>query len=215
MVPQVDRLVRALSRLPGLGRRSAERAALALLRRPEMLSDPLAAALEDARREIRCCPLCGGFTSKDRVPCALCSDPLRADDILCVVEEPADIVQIERSGGFRGRYHALMGKLSPSKRAGPPDLRLQALAERVAGGAVREVLLALSTDMEGDATAAYIQDMLKPSGVRLTRLAFGLPADSGVGYSDPLTLKRAIRGRTRLGEERENGNGIGNGNGHG
>ena len=115
--------------------------------------------------------------------------------MLCVVEEPADIISIERSGGFHGRYHALMGKLSPAKQTGPSDLRLRALAERVARGGVNEILLALSTDMEGDATAGYIGELLKPLGVRITRLAFGLPADSGVGYSDPLTLKRAISGR--------------------
>ena len=115
--------------------------------------------------------------------------------MLCVVEEPADIYSIERSGGFSGRYHALMGKLSPAKQAGPSDLRLQALSARVACGTVKEVLLALSTDMEGDVTAGFIGEMLKPYGVRVTRLAFGLPADSGVGYSDPLTLKRAISGR--------------------
>ncbi|HOE61350.1 MAG TPA: recombination mediator RecR [Kiritimatiellia bacterium] len=195
MVPPVDNLIRALSKLPGLGRRSAERAALALLRKPELLLDTLMRALHEARETVCCCSLCGGFTAKTCEPCALCTDPMRDDSLLCVVEEPADIVSIERSGGFRGRYHALMGKLSPSKRTGPSDLRLVALERRVSKGPVREVLLALSTDMEGDATAGYIGEMLKPSGVRITRLAFGLPADSGVGYSDPLTLKRAISGR--------------------
>jgi len=195
MVPQVDHLIRALAKLPGLGRRSAERAALALLRRPEVLLDTLAAALREARASVCCCSVCGGFTSKEQEPCALCTDATRDDAVLCVVEEPSDIYSIERSGGFSGRYHALMGKLSPAKQTGPSELRLQTLSERVARGAVREVLLALSTDMEGDATAGYIGEMLKPYGVRVTRLAFGLPADSGVGYSDPLTLKRAISGR--------------------
>ncbi len=196
MVPPVDNLIRALAKLPGLGRRSAERAALALIRKPETLLDDLTEALREARASVCCCPVCGGFTSKDRVPCALCSDAGRDDALLCVVEEPADIFSIERSGGFTGRYHALMGKLSPSRQTGPAELRLRPLAERVARGGVREVLLALSTDMEGDATAGYIGELLKPYGVRVTRLAFGLPADSGVGYSDPLTLKRAISGRT-------------------
>lgn len=195
MVPQVDHLIRALAKLPGLGRRSAERAALALLRRPEVLLDTLAAALHEARASVCCCSVCGGFTSKEQQPCALCTDATRDDAVLCVVEEPSDIYSIERSGGFAGRYHALMGKLSPAKQTGPSDLRLQALSQRVARGAVKEVLLALSTDMEGDATAGYIGEMLKANGVRVTRLAFGLPADSGVGYSDPLTLKRAISGR--------------------
>ncbi|MCL1921407.1 MAG: recombination mediator RecR [Kiritimatiellaeota bacterium] len=195
MVPAVDNLVRVLSKLPGLGTRSAERAALALVRRPEALLDPLVVALRDARDAVACCPVCGGFTSADTVPCRLCADTLRDASLLCVVEEPSDIVQIERSGGFNGRYHALMGKLSPSRQTGVSELRLQALVERLRDGQVREILLALSTDMEGDLTAGYICEMLKPLGLRVTRLAFGLPADSGVGYSDPLTLKRAIKGR--------------------
>ena len=195
MVPPIDNLIRALAKLPGLGRRSAERAALALIRKPELLLDTLAVALREARATVCCCPVCGGFTSKEQCPCKLCADEERDDGVLCVVEEPSDIFSIERSGGFHGRYHALMGKLSPAKQTGPSDLRLHALAERVARGGVKEVLLALSTDMEGDATAGYIGELLKPFRVRVTRLAFGLPADSGVGYSDPLTLKRAISGR--------------------
>ena len=195
MTPAVDNLIRVLSKLPGLGRRSAERAALALVRKPEALLDPLAAALQEAREMVACCPVCGGFTSKDALPCRLCTDALRDGTLLCVVEEPSDIVQIERSGGFNGRYHALMGKLSPARQTGVSELRLQALVERLRDGQVREILLAISTDMEGDLTAGYISEMLKPLGLRVTRLAFGLPADSGVGYSDPLTLKRAIKGR--------------------
>lgn len=195
MVAPVDNLIRSLSKLPGLGRRSAERAALALLRKPELLLDTLVAALQEARATVCCCSVCGGFTSKEHNPCKLCTSATRDDAVLCVVEEPADIFSIERSGGFNGRYHALMGKLSPSRQSGPSELRLGALAERVARGGFKEVLLALSTDMEGDTTAGYIGELLRPSGVRVTRLAFGLPADSGVGYSDPLTLKRAISGR--------------------
>jgi recombination protein RecR len=178
-----------------VGRRSAERAALALVRRPDALLDDLVQALQAARDAVRVCDLCGAFTAADANPCRLCTDAARDDGLLCVVEEPSDILALERSGGFRVRYHALMGKLSPARQTGPAELRLQALATRCAGGGVREVLLALSTDMEGDATAGYIAAMLRPGGVRVTRLAFGLPADSGVGYSDALTLKRAIGGR--------------------
>ena len=199
MVPPVDNLIRALAKLPGLGRRSAERAALALLRKPELLLDTLTAALQEARASVCCCTVCGGFTSREQNPCALCADTSRDGTVLCVVEEPSDIFAIERSGGYRGRYHALMGKLSPARQTGPADLRLRALAERVGRGGVTEVLLALSTDMEGDATAGFIGELLRPLGVRVTRLAFGLPADSGVGYSDPLTLKRAISGRIACG----------------
>lgn len=195
MVEPIDNLIRSLAKLPGFGKRSAERAALALVRKPEGLLDPLVGALREARASVCCCPVCGGFTSRDVCPCRICGDPARDDGVLCVVEEPSDIVAIERSGGFSGRYHALMGKLSPARLSGPSELRVAGLAERVSKGGVREVLLALSTDMEGDATASYIGELLKPFGVRVSRLAFGLPADSGVGYSDPLTLKRAISGR--------------------
>ena len=115
--------------------------------------------------------------------------------MLCVVEEPADVLSIEASGAFRGKYHALGGKLSPSRRCGPEKLRIQELCDRVSREGVAEVLLALSTDMDGDATAGYIAELLGGSGVKISRLAFGLPADSGIAYSDPLTLRRAISGR--------------------
>jgi len=195
MVPPVDNLIRILSKLPGLGRRSAERAALALIRKPDVLLAPLVEALDAARSTVCCCPVCGGFTTLDATPCQLCTDPSRDDGLLCVVEEPADIVAIERSGGFRGRYHALMGKLSPARMTGSSDLRIQQLVARIHENRTSEILLALSTDMEGDMTCGYICEILKSAPVRITRLAFGLPADSGVGYSDPLTLKRAIHGR--------------------
>ena len=195
MLPAVEALVRALARLPGFGSRSAERAALALLRRPEQLCDPLRAALDEARAQVRCCPACGAFLSLREV-CAFCSDPSRDDTLLCVVEEPADVYSIERSGGFRGRFHALMGRLTAERRADASDPRVGALLSRVKDGGVKEVLLALSTDMDGDAAAGYLTERLRIfPGVRISRLAFGLPADSGVRYSDPLTLRRAINGR--------------------
>jgi recombination protein RecR len=195
MLRPVDELEKCLSKLPGFGRRSAQRAALSLVREPARLLEPLVAALEKARREVKCCSLCGAFTTVGNDPCAFCSDPLRADDVICVVEDPSDIVSIEGSGAFRGRYHALGGKLSPVRRMGPGRLRLAELQDRVVREGVGEVLLALSTDMDGDATAGYIAELLKGSGAKVTRLAFGLPADSGIAYSDPLTLRRAIANR--------------------
>lgn len=195
MSQPLDDLVHALSRLPGLGKRSAERAALALARRPDDLLDGLVAALTAARATLRCCDACGGFTTVDANPCRLCSDPVRDDGLLCVVEEPGDILAMERSGVFNGRYHALLGKVSPARQTGPGALRLKQLADRVTAGGIREVVLATSTDMEGDATATMIRTLLQPTGVRVSRLAFGLPADSGIGYADPLTLKRALAGR--------------------
>ena len=195
MLRPIEELEKCLSRLPGLGRRSASRAALALVRDPVRLLQPLLAALRDAETGVRCCSRCGAFTTVDRDPCDTCTDATRDGTILCVVEEPADIVSIESSGAFRGRYHALGGKLSPARRCGPEKLRLAELQDRVVREGVTEVLLALSTDMDGDATAGYIAEILKGTGARVTRLAFGLPADSGIAYSDPLTLKRAIHGR--------------------
>lgn len=197
MLAPIDTLERALARLPGLGRRSAGRAALALLRDPERLLDPLVLALGDARANVCCCPRCGAFTVRGVEPCALCTDPTRDGARVCVVEEPADIVTVEGAGAFRGRYHVLGGKLSPARRMGPERLRLGELKDRIAREGFAEVLLALSTDMEGDATAGFVAEALRdwPSAaapVRVTRLAFGLPADSGVAYSDPLTLRRAI-----------------------
>ena len=198
MIQPVDNLIRVLSKLPGLGRRSAERAAMALVGKPEQLSDPLIVALQEVRDTVICCDLCGGLTLAGEQPCRLCADQTRSSTQLCVVEEPADIYAIERAGVFNGCYHALMGKLSPSRRNSPETLRLKELSERVVNNAVEEVILALSTDMEGDATAAYIDEMLKPHNVKVSRLAFGLPADSGIGYSDPVTLKRAINGRMQF-----------------
>ena len=191
----IDELEKALSRLPGLGRRSAARAALALVREPGRLMEPLVAALRDAGANVRCCSRCGAFTTIDRDPCDYCTDATRDGSSICVVEEPADIVSIESSGAFNGRYHSLGGKLAPSRRLGPDKLRLRELGERVRSEGITEVLLALSTDMEGDATAGYIGELLRGSGARITRLAFGLPVDSGIAYSDPLTLRRAIVNR--------------------
>lgn len=195
MLKPIDELEKCLARLPGFGRRSASRAALALVREQGRLLDPLVAALSNAKGLVRCCSRCGAFTAVDCDPCAFCTDATREGSVLCVVEEPADILPIEASGAFRGRYHALGGKLSPARRMGPEKLRLRELVERVGAEGVREVLLALSTDMDGDATAGYVAELLKGTGVSLTRLAFGLPVDSGIAYSDPLTLKRAIANR--------------------
>ena len=198
MTSPFDRLAQTLARLPGLGRRSAERAALALVRRDDGLVETLMDALREARENIRLCSQCGALTTVGQDPCRICSDVSRDAALLCVVEEPSDILALERSGGYHGRYHALLGKLSPSRISKPSELRLRELVRRVESEGITEIILAVSTDMEGDATASYIADLFRNSSVRLTRLAFGLPADSGVGYSDPLTLKRAIGGRQSL-----------------
>ena len=198
LLAPIDSLEKALVRLPGFGRRSALRAALALVREPARLCEPLEAALATARKEVCACSRCGGFTVKDCDPCDMCTDERRDSGALCIVEDAADIVSLEATGAFKGRYHALGGKLSPSHRMGPEQLRISQLVERVQRENFREVLLALSTDMDGDATALYIAELLRETGAKVTRLAFGLPADSGIAYSDPLTLRRAIQGRQNV-----------------
>lgn len=194
MLEPIDNLEKALGKLPGFGRRSASRAALALVREPGKLLEPLVAALKAARSQVKCCSKCGAFTVVEKDPCDLCSDELRSA-VICVVEEPSDIISIEASGGFKGRYHSLGGKLAPSRHIGPEQLRIRELIERVKAEGIKEVLFALSTDMEGDATVGYVSELLQNLEVKITRLAFGLPADSGIAYSDPLTLRRAIQGR--------------------
>ncbi len=191
----MQRLVVALARLPGVGRRSAERMAMRLTVGRRDLLDELIGALEFVRQSVVGCAKCGTPTLVDQDPCRLCTSPGREDTLLCVVEEPSDIVTLERSGGFRGRYHALMGTLSPPKGQGPADLRVGSLVERVRTEGIREVILALNTDVEGDATAAFLVEALRPENITVSRLAYGLPAGSGIRYSDPVTLERAFKGR--------------------
>jgi recombination protein RecR len=190
----LDRLVACLARLPGVGRRSAERMALRLVRDPDGLLRDTVAALQDAAASLRGCERCGSVTARERNPCRLCTDSTRDGAALCVVEDPNDIPKIEESGGFRGRYHALMGRLSPMKGTGPRDLRIEDLGQRIAAEGIREVILALNTDVESDATASYLAEWLR-GRVKVTRLAYGLPAGSGIAYSDSVTLARAIQGR--------------------
>lgn len=189
-----------MARLPGFGRRSAARAVLALLREDARLAEPLAVALEAARKRIVCCTRCGAFTVREQDPCAFCTDALREQGLLCVVEDAADVVTMENSGAYKGRYHVLGGKLAPAQQFTPEKLRIAELNERIENESITEVVLALSTDMEGDATAEFLTENLHAHHptLRVTRLAFGLPADSGVGYSDPVTLKRAIIHRINM-----------------
>ena len=194
----LDTLASALSALPGIGRRSAERIATYLARHPDDRATPLLDALTAARDTLAPCSICGSVTTRDRNPCALCTSPTRNPSLLCIVEDPADIPLLERSGAFNGRYFSLMGKLSPMRGQGLQDLRFTALRRLIADSAVTEVLLALNADVESDATASFLRyELLRafPS-LRISRLAWGLPAGSAIAYSDPVTLSRAIRGRT-------------------
>jgi recombination protein RecR len=199
MLEPLEPLIRALVRLPGIGRRTAERIAVRLARdRSRSLAHELVSALRELETDVRCCSRCGAITTAANDPCALCTDPRRQGDTLCVVEDASDIEPIERSGAFRGRYHALMGKLSPMRGESAASLRLEDLRRRIEREGIVEVILALNTDVESDATAAFIREELAPLKVRVTRLAVGLPAGSGIAYSDPVTLSAALQGRRPL-----------------
>jgi len=188
-----------LSRLPGIGRRTAERMAYRLLLRNQDLLHDLREALERAGRELTLCGRCGNLTSVDRQPCAICRDPGRTPKILCVVEGAPDIQILEQANTFPGKYFCLRGKLSPMRDETVTREILAGLMERIREDGVEEVLLGLNTDVESDATASMLAEALAPTGVRVTRLAFGLPAGSGLAYSDPETLQRAMRGRQAVG----------------
>lgn len=195
MPEPLDRLVLLLARLPGVGRRSAERMAWALARDTNGLTRELAAAMADTAQRMTVCSRCGNITTRNEDPCRLCTDTRRDDRVLCVVEDPADLAWIERSSGFRGRYHALMGKLSPMRGEGVAQLRVDALLARLKPEGVQEVILALNSDTESDATASFLHEALTAQGVKVTRLARGLPTGSGVGYADGSTLARALEHR--------------------
>ncbi len=189
-------LLAALNRLPGIGPRSAERIALHLVQSDPVAVRQLAEAIRQARARIRFCSTCGALTEAD--PCAFCTDPRRDHSLICVVERPVDVISLEKAGSFRGTFHVLGGKISPINAVGPEDLRIAQLEQRLAGGQVQEVVLALGSDVEGDATSFYLAKRLAAKGVKVTRLAQGLPAGSGLEFADALTLSRAMEGRREM-----------------
>lgn len=190
----VKALVGELKRLPGIGPRSAERIAIWLLQSPMANASPLANSLSTAKAMIHPCPVCGFFATD--AGCDVCDDPARDPSSLCVVEQATDVIPLERSGAFRGRYHCLGGKLSPLDRVSPEDLRIPPLIRRIEAAPQEiEVVLALGSDVEGEATANYLADLLRGRNCRLTRIAQGLPAGGGLEYADDLTLMRAMHGR--------------------
>ncbi|OIQ96604.1 recombination protein RecR [mine drainage metagenome] len=194
---EIERLVQLLARLPGLGPRSARRAALFLLKRRESLLEPLLQALVQARDGVKTCSVCGNLDSAD--PCALCADPARDDSLICVVEDVSGLWALERSGLFKGRYHVLGGVLSALDGVGPDDLNIDQLSRRAAGGAVREIILATGATVDGQTTAHYIADRLKGSGVTLSRLAQGLPVGGELDYLDDGTIGAALKARKVIG----------------
>ena len=191
----ITTLAAELGRLPGIGPRSAERLALHLAQAEPETVRQLAGALVNAREKIHACSLCGALTERD--PCSICSDPRRDDTSICLVERPVDVFTLEKAGAFRGKYHVLGGKISPLNGVEPEDLRIAALEARMGAG-VREIILALSTDVEGDATSFYLAKRLAGKGAKISRLAYGLPAGSGLEFADEVTLNRALEGRRDL-----------------
>src|SRR6185437_10797513 len=192
----LDRLVQLLAKLPGLGPRSARRAALHLLKRRESLMEPLASALADAAQRIRACSNCGNLDTAD--PCAICRNPRRDAGLVCVVEDVADLWAIERSGAYGGRYHVLGGTLSALEGVGPEDLHIDGLVQRCSGGEVREVILAMNATVEGQTTAHYIVDRLAGSAAQVSRLAHGVPVGGELDYLDEGTLAAALNQRTAI-----------------
>lgn len=192
----LNELLAALGKLPGIGPRSAERIALHLVQSEASSVRQLAEAMTAARERIRACPICGGLT--EEAPCAICVDSRRDNSLLCVVERAVDIISIERSGTYRGKFHVLGGKISPLNGVQPEDLRITELEKRLGTEPVKEIILALGTDVEGDATSFYLAKRLAAAQVKVTRIAHGLPAGSGLEFADELTLSHALEGRREI-----------------
>lgn len=192
--PALERLIRDLSRLPGIGNKTAARLAMNVLRRPRAEARELAAALSELHEAIQLCSCCFTFSEND--PCVICADPRRDAALVCVVEQPGDLLAIEKTGSFHGHYHILHGVLAPMDGIGPGEIKVEELLARVGGGVIREVLIATSSTVPGEATASYLIDRLHDTGVRVTRLACGIPMGMDIKYADRHTLARAIETRT-------------------
>jgi len=192
----VARLIEELSRLPGIGPKTAQRLAFHLVTAPPETAAGLAQAILEAREKLGRCSVCANITDED--PCPLCRDPGRDRRLICVVEQPRDLVALEKARGYRGLYHVLHGSLSPMDGVGPEDLTIDRLLARVKEGGVDEVIVATNANLEGEATALYLAKLLRPLGVRVTRLAYGLPVGADLEYADGRTLARAIEGRREV-----------------
>ncbi len=192
----LENLVEKFARLPGIGRKSAQRLAFYVLAQPEAEAQAFADAIVDAKKNVTCCPVCQNFTAGGL--CPICSSPRRDPSVICVVADPRDVVAIERAREFQGQYHVLHGVISPMNHVGPDDLQIKSLVDRVAKGGVQEVIMATNPDTEGEATAMYIARLLKPFGVRVTRLAYGIPVGGHLEFADDATLMRALEGRREL-----------------
>jgi recombination protein RecR len=189
-------LIAQLRQMPGVGPRSAQRIALWIVQNKADLPEQIADAIASTRRTVRPCQLCGFFATAER--CDICLDQSRPTDLLCLVEQATDILPLEKTGAFRGRYHSLGGRIAPLDHIGPEDLRIAALLERIEREKFSEIIFALAADVEGEATTNYLVDLLKDKGISLTRIARGLPAGGGLESADELTLYQALAGRTKL-----------------
>jgi recombination protein RecR len=194
----IQNLINALSRLPGIGPKTASRLTFYLLNAPDDLARELAEALQDLKSGTTYCQTCFNITTTGRSECEICASSERDDSLLCVVEEPLDVIALERTAGFQGKYHVLHGALSPIEGIGPEDLKVAELLERVRQGQVKEIIIATNPSMEGDYTAAYLRQRLQSLGVRITRLARGLPVGGDLEYADQNTLLRALAGRQEM-----------------
>lgn len=192
--PSLGRLIEELSKLPGIGRKSAERLALYVLRSPKILAEGLAHSLLEVKEKIRFCSICFSLTDED--PCPICTDQGRANGCLCVVEGPGDQLAIEKSGAFKGKYHILQGVLSPLDGIGVEDLRIAELMTRLRDEDIKEVILAINPSVEGESTVSYLTDLLKGKGLVVTRIALGVPLGGDLKYMDSMTLKRSLENRS-------------------
>jgi len=190
------RLIEELEKLPGVGPKTAQRLALHLLQASQERASALAEAILEVKASIRTCPAC--FNLTDAELCAICSDPQREESLLCVVSDTRDLLAMERAGGYHGRYHVLEGLISPMEGLGPDSLRVRELLDRVREGKVAEVILATNPTVEGDATAIYLAGLLKPLGVKVSRIALGLPVGGDLDYADDITITRSLEGRREL-----------------
>ena len=195
--PALEKLVEQFARLPGIGRKSAQRLAFFVLSLPEGEAAEFAQAILEAKSAIHCCPVCQNFSQGNGL-CPICQDPKRDESVICVVADPKDVMAMERSREYAGVYHVLHGVISPMNHVGPDELRVKELVVRVSAGGVREVIMATNPDTEGEATAMYLSRLLKPFQVKVTRLAYGIPVGSHLEFADDATLMRALEGRREM-----------------
>ena len=195
--PALETLVEQFAKLPGIGKKSAQRLAFFVLSLPDEDAQAFADSIINARKAISCCPICQNF-AEGGGPCPICASPKRDHTVICVVADPKDVIAMERGREYNGLYHVLHGVISPMNHVGPDDLRIRQLTERVASGEVKEVIMATNPDTEGEATAMYLSRLLRPFGVKITRLAYGIPVGSHLEFADDATLMRALEGRQEM-----------------